>query len=114
MDCNPPERKAVTFFLNASAYVGIQVVAVTPESKSLQPSAVEITPRRSRRIRLRSGGAVELKLEFDPFRLSIPDREFVFELVDRLRQYEQHQDPDDSESASTDPHFILEIDDVPF
>jgi hypothetical protein len=38
-------------------------------------------------IHLRSGGIIEMNLEFDPFRLDKSDREFIFELIDRVREY---------------------------
>jgi len=70
------QRKAVKFFLNAAAYASIQVVAGAPEPSPTQPTAAEVTPTRSRRVSLKSGGTVEVKLEYDPFLLTGKGREF--------------------------------------
>jgi len=109
------QRKAVMFFLNAAAYAGIQVVAGTPEPSTAQPTAAEIVPTRSRRVSLKSG-TVEVKLDYDPFLLTGKDRDFVFHLVDLLRQYEEDVTPEESEpdSALTDPHAPFENDDAPW
>jgi hypothetical protein len=86
-------RKAVTFFLNAADFAGIAVVSGRPESpagKASPPDAAPAVPpanKRSLAIELRTGGTIEMIADFDPLSLDKEDREFVFDLIDRLKGY---------------------------
>ena len=42
-----------------------------------------------RKVNLKSGGSVKLELAVDMFELDDTDREFIFSLVDRVKQYER-------------------------
>jgi hypothetical protein len=113
------KRKAVTFFLKAAKFADIpmhpllssQVRNTGPRKKraakrniegatfAVTPTATEsgITARNTRSVELSSGGAVTLTLSYDPFSLSSEDRDFVFELIDKLRNYESSHRPADSD-----------------
>jgi hypothetical protein len=103
------KRRSVTFFLQAAKAVGL------PLSKFLQ-SQVRVRTSGSRRIRkrgddeiieentngdnqekylgdsktikLQSGGTLTLNVSVDVFAMAAADRTFVFELIDKLREYE--------------------------
>jgi hypothetical protein len=105
------KRKAVTFFLKAAKFADIpmhpllaaQVRNTGPRSKRKAerkngddaPAAIKITTgtpsgvqaSNTRSVLLKSGGTVTMTLIYDPFSLSLEDRQFVFELIDKLQQY---------------------------
>jgi len=105
------KRKAVTFFLKAAKFAEIpmhpllaaQVRNTGPRGKrkadrkisddgktivkitTATESGVQASNTRS--VILKSGGTVTMTLAYDPFSLSLEDRNFVFELIDKLHQY---------------------------
>ena len=102
-------RKAIGFFLRAAKYADLSMhplliaqiressgqkrkrkpptksngsvegIATAPEDQSVRGSR--------RTLRLRGGGSVTLLIEADPFSLDTADREFLFELVDKIQGY---------------------------
>lgn len=104
------KRKAVTFFLRMAKFAGMpmhpllssQVRNTGPRrkrgSKRNLESTIVVAPnsadsgilsRKTKSVDLRSGnGVVALTLSYDPFSLSKEDRKFVFELIDKLQEYE--------------------------
>jgi hypothetical protein len=86
------QRKAITFFLNAAAFAGLPVAALP---KSLPPGpgpqAPSVPNKKSLSIELASGGTIEIIADFDPLRIEKDDREFIFDLVDRLRGYQDRR-----------------------
>ena len=108
-------RKAVRFFLNALDYLGIEVSPLFAKPRTRKRSNGNGAPRRrrarprqpggdphgsepprsagtSRSIPLSSGGTLTLSVELDLLRLSPSDRQFVFELIDKLDDYERSGD----------------------
>jgi hypothetical protein len=100
-------RKAVGFFLRAAKFSDIPMhpllLAQTRETsgprkkrKTTKPNGVERRPtampsddgaRSKRTVTLRGGGTVSLIIAADPFSLDTADREFIFELVDKIQGY---------------------------
>ena len=79
------QRKAELFFQNAAAYAGFAIESVEPgRDAQVEP----VTAVHSMRVALRSNGVIDISLRFDPFRISADDRHFLFELIDRLKSYE--------------------------
>lgn len=107
--------KAVRFFLSAADYVGIPLSPLFKRSKSGKPSvprkkrlsrksdapsgsvhatASEVIresshPGTSKSVKLKSGGMLTLSATLDLFVLNAPDRKFVFDLIDKLEEYEK-------------------------
>lgn len=114
-------EKAVRFFLNGLLYLGI------PVSKHLQPKAPngggssrgKKRPRAkakevpaptlpvtepagtSKVVNLRSGGILKISATLDLFSLSPTDRAFVFDLIDKLEDYEHLSTQADKEEEET-------------
>jgi len=108
-------EKAMRFFLSAVEYAGIPVSRLfKPKGNGQAPGARRrrgvgrpksaATPGQetatqdakpgpsggmSRTVKLKSGGTFTVSGSFDPFALVPEDRKFVFEMIDRLEQYEQ-------------------------
>jgi hypothetical protein len=93
-------RKAVSFFLQAAQYAGIPLSpllkaktrsAAFGHRRPPAPAAGTAEPASSvsKSVELKSGGAVTLTASLDLFSLSAEDRAFVFDLIDRLQQYER-------------------------
>jgi len=101
-------RKAVGFFLRAAKFAELPMhpllLAQTRESSSTPrkkkkvakngtvdpaspPPEVQGVTHSKRTVELRGGGTVTLIIAADPFALDTEDREFIFELVDRLQGY---------------------------
>jgi hypothetical protein len=119
------KRKAVTFFLKAAKFADIpmhpllaaQVRNTGPRNKRKADrkigddanTAIKITTgtlsgvqaSNTRSVILKSGGTVTMTLIYDPFSLSLEDRQFVFELIDKLQQYslQDSSDEGDEEEA---------------
>lgn len=112
-------EKAVRFFLSAVEYVGIPVSTLFKKRGSTSSAS----PRKRRQTRpaativdalasspsntqktvtLRSGGFVTVSANADFFRLSNEDRTFVFELIDKLEEYEAESDFEQEESEGTE------------
>lgn len=109
--------KAVRFFLSAASYVGVPMSRLfkvpgastvsngAPRKKrKLSPKVVGVTHNledeeeeqkpsgTSRAVTLRSGGTLTLAASLDLFQLTPADRNFVFELIDKLEAYEKEQE----------------------
>jgi hypothetical protein len=95
-------KKAISFFLNAAQYSGLALSPLLKEKTRTAafghrkpapaeklPKAVEAGAAVSRRVELKSGGTVTLTASLDLFELSAEDRAFVFEMIDRLQEYEK-------------------------
>jgi hypothetical protein len=101
------KKKAITFFLQAAKYSGMELssfLSVRNTSgtrrrrsakkegdgadpiEQYEPEAP--TTGTGKRITLRSGGELSLRVNVDLFGLSNEDRTFVFKLIDELRAYE--------------------------
>ena len=102
-------RKATSFFVAAASYAGIPLSphirpakgvnsagaqrrvkrprkkAATPPTSTAQPVA---TQGNTHSLTLRSGGQVTLSVSVNVMELSVHDRNFVFHLIDKLREYE--------------------------
>jgi len=90
------QRKAVTFVLNAASYLNLPVELNTAKSTQSDSSgeqasnSAERAPASARKpltLYLASGGSVEISVNVDLLRLSKPDREFVMDLIDKVRAY---------------------------
>jgi hypothetical protein len=81
-------RKAVMFFLGAADYAGLTVSGAPLPEAELDLPGVGNDTKRTTRVDLRGGGSIEISVEIDPFRLTKQDREFLFDLVDRVRNYQ--------------------------
>jgi hypothetical protein len=94
-------KKALSFFLQAARYAGIPMspllkartrtagfghrrAPATPAPPATPPSAP-----MTKSIRLRTGGTLTLTASLDLFSLGAEDRAFVFDLIDRLQQYDR-------------------------
>lgn len=108
------KRKAVTFFLRAAKFAEMpmhpllssMVRNTLPRGKRKKKGAVleingrsEIVPppnpasqANTKVVRLSSGGTVSLSISADPFTLAADDRKFVFELIDKLQDYERNSE----------------------
>jgi hypothetical protein len=95
-------KKAMSFFLQAAQYAGIPMspllksktrtagfghrrAPAPPAAPPAMPSSAPMT----KSVRLRTGGALTLTASLDLFSLGADDRAFVFDLIDRLQQYER-------------------------
>jgi hypothetical protein len=102
-------RKATSFYVAAASYAGIQLSphirpakgvnsagaqrrvkrprkkAATPPTQTVQAVA---TQGNTHSLTLRSGGQVTLSVSVNVMELSVQDRNFVFDLIDKLRDYE--------------------------
>jgi hypothetical protein len=81
------QRKAVTFFLNAAHFAGLAVTSLPKPHAARDEARVSSAAKKSLSVELRSGGSIEFIADIDPLRLDREDREFVFDLVDRLKGY---------------------------
>lgn len=90
-------RKAVSFFLQAAQYAGIPLspllkartrTAAFGHRRAPAAAAPAPGPGVSKSVELKSGGSVTLTASLDLFSLSAEDRAFVFDLIDRMQQYE--------------------------
>lgn len=105
-------RKAITFFLNMAKYAQVELspffrapaqntggrrpaarrgrpVAPTPTSVTAGPTDATASAMESRSIGLVSGGSVVISCSVSFLSLSRDDRDFVFDLVDKLDAYRQ-------------------------
>ena len=97
-------RRCIGFFLAAARDSGIEVSSYirphrrpksvsrrkdrVPVSESDEKVKNPLSEASCRKIQLRSGGSLTLEISVDVFVLDADDRQFVFELVDRLKKYE--------------------------
>ncbi len=96
-------RRCIAFFLAAAKDSGIPVSSyIKPHgrrkstSKKRAQSSQNTPPvdnsdggGESRKVQLRSGGTLRLELSIDIFDLDEKDREFIFRLIDELKEYER-------------------------
>ncbi|MEE2840021.1 MAG: DUF5343 domain-containing protein [Acidobacteriota bacterium] len=100
-------RRSIAFFLAAAKDSGIPISdyiqphkrrrSATRTARAGRPqeaktSVLEVDPGLAgdfKKVTLKSGGSVKLELAIDMFELADRDREFVFGLIDRLKEYEQ-------------------------
>jgi len=117
--------KAVRFFLAAATYAGIPLSQMLTRDRTRRPGngrgpkkrfviakakakPAEMEPPppptggASRTIRLQSGGALTVTATVDFLSLSSDDRQFVFEMIDKLANYEQPQAVDDTDDDEED------------
>jgi hypothetical protein len=84
-------KRAVPFFLQAARYASV------PLPEMLLKLVRNTGPRHGRaldaptvkKIQLRSGGFVTVTVDADVFSIQGEDRTFVFDLIDRIRKYEE-------------------------
>ena len=106
--------KGLRFFLAAVDYVGVPISPLFKKGKTGAPTVARSkkriskpridgevngggggsdagtpTPGTSKSVKLRSGGTLTVSATLDLFALSSSDRNFVFEIIDRLEYYEQ-------------------------
>ena len=95
-------KKALSFFLQAARYAGIPMSPLlkaktrtagfghhrAPAAMPALPATRAAAPL-TKSIRLRTGGTLTLTASLDLFSLGADDRAFVFDLIDRLQQYER-------------------------
>jgi hypothetical protein len=107
------KQKAIAFFLKAakfsdmplSPYLQSQIRNVgarkkrAPKNGTVEGTASEMAPPAvaqpqgtSRTVELRSGGNLTLTLSVKVFDLQRGDREFVFEMIDKLQEYEDKKE----------------------
>jgi hypothetical protein len=111
------KKKAVTFFLQAAKFAEIPLSNFLAEKirstsgTRRRPATVSTSSNRvmsgtpsgiantnTKRISLASNGTIEMTISYDPFSISKDDREFVFELIDKLQQYDDAH-PSEGEDA---------------
>lgn len=100
-------KKAISFFLQAAQYAGLPLsVLLKARTRTAgfgrrRAAAADTRPpvaapgdgrTISRTVRLRSGGAVTITASLDLFSLDAGDRRFVFDLIDKLCEYETELD----------------------
>ena len=104
------ERKALTFLVNAATYLGWTIEGdistagmdsgIARKRASLPEPLAQ--SKRSLSIQLRSGGLVEICVDIDPLRLDKQDREFLFDLIDRVQAYRSSRQAEERQSQSED------------
>ena len=105
------KRKCITFFLQAAKAVGIPLSSFLQGMVRVRTSGTkrrrreengdeveeladdDFTPQagEAKTVELRSGGTLTLSASLKFFDMASDDRTFVFELLDKLRDYEQKQ-----------------------
>jgi hypothetical protein len=101
------KKKAVTFFLQAAKFADMPLsnfltekirsttgtrrrpattFAASKRVTTSTPSGIANT--NTKRLHLVSDGTVEVTVSYDPFSISKDDRDFIFELIDKLQQYD--------------------------
>lgn len=86
-------HRMIRLFLGLCQYAGIVDGRVRRQRRRAGPTpdtardATPFEPAEQHRVDLRSGGTVEIAISVRLFELSREDRDFVLELVDRVRSY---------------------------
>lgn len=114
-------RKAASFYVAAASYAGIPLSPHIRPAKGVNSAGAQRRVRRSRKrpaapttpsaqsvapqgdthsLRLRSGGQVTLSVSVNVMQLSVEDRNFVFHLIDKLKEYEQSQANSESPAST--------------
>ncbi len=104
------KRKCITFFLQAAKAVGIPLSTFLQSQVRVRTSGtrrrrreendgdldelesdepIQQQPGEAKTVELRSGGTLTLSASLKFFDMAADDRTFVFELIDKLREYEQ-------------------------
>jgi hypothetical protein len=99
-------RKAASFYVAAASFAGIPLSPHIRPAKGVNSAGAQRRARRPRKrngtsvpptappqgnthvLSLKSGGQVSLGVSVNVMELSVDDREFVFDLIDKLRGYE--------------------------
>ncbi len=92
-------KKAVSFFLQAAQFAGLPLsVLLKAKTRTAafgrrRPAAAaagapENASALTKTVRLRTGGTLTVTASLDLFSLGAEDRRFVFDLIDRLQEYE--------------------------
>ncbi|HEY1207557.1 MAG: hypothetical protein ABSH46_05140 [Bryobacteraceae bacterium] len=91
-------KKALSFFLQAAQFAGMPLsvllkaktrTAAFGHKRAAPAAAATETPAAlSKTVRLRSGGTLTVTASLDLFSLGGEDRKLVFDLIDRLQEYE--------------------------
>jgi hypothetical protein len=114
--------KAVRFFLSAAEYAGIELSTYFSTKKANgQPAAKRVKTRRPKTtvtqppgdsspamtagtskttVQLKSGGSLSVSVTVDLFVLDSNDRRFVFELIDKLEEYEKSANTETPDSVA--------------
>lgn len=115
------KRKAVTFFLKAAKFAEVPMHSLlssqvrntgprgkrrkangegngTTQSPPSEYMPSEFSASNTRTVNLHGAGSVTVKVAYDPFALSVADRDFVFKLIDMLKAYPVVEDPEGDES----------------
>lgn len=103
------KKKAITFFLQAAKFADMplssfltdkirstsgtrrrRATTVSSTGNRVTPNSTPsgITTASTKRLDLASNGTIEMTISYDPFSISKDDRDFLFELIDRLQQYD--------------------------
>lgn len=98
-------KKALSFFLQAAAFAAMPMSPLLrgrrkgttpaprrPRAETAPAEKPSAAPQLSRSVMLRGGGTVTVTATVDLFTLDGEDRRFLFELIDRLRDYEGNQE----------------------
>jgi hypothetical protein len=98
-------KKVISFFLQAAKYSELPLSPLLlrkvrfssprrhrrgdPGRQELATPSGEVLQRTSKTIKLRSGGAVTVSVEGSVLEIGTEDRDLVFALIDKLREYEK-------------------------
>jgi len=102
------KKKAVTFFLQAAKFAEMPLsnflserirstsgtrrrpaTVSTASNRVTTSTASGVANTNTKRLYLASNGIVEMTISYDPFAISKDDRDFVFELIDKLQKYDE-------------------------
>lgn len=90
-------KKALSFFLQAAQFAGLPLsvllkartrTAAFGHKRAATAAEAETAAALSKTVRLRSGGTLTVTASLDLFALAGEDRKLVFDLIDRLQEYE--------------------------
>jgi hypothetical protein len=110
------KKKATTFFLQAAKFADLPLsnflterirntagtrrrrkLEGEPDARTTKPLSINSSSGSSRSVALADGGNITLTISVDVFSLGKEDREFVFDLIDKLQTYEAEHPSDDGE-----------------
>jgi hypothetical protein len=125
-------RKAITFFLHAARAADIELSSYFPNTRSGSGSPGKGKPRRSGSnkkkstlpdghvppssekyrldVELETGGSMTLTVSVDPIRLRGEDRDFFYDVVDKLSDYRDSHQRVKSSKAANEPNVTDEGD----